>query len=107
VRASAAVDARTRLVLVSQVSFLTGQRLDLARCAELGRGRGAWLAVDATHALGVVPVPGDVCDFVVSSCYKWLLATHGVGIFAYNAERVGELAAATIGWAPGGPRRGV
>jgi cysteine desulfurase / selenocysteine lyase len=95
---AAAVDARTRLVLVSQVSYLTGQRLDLGRCAELARRRGAWLAVDATHALGVVPVPGDVCDFVVSSCYKWLLATHGVGIFAYSAERVGELAPATIGW---------
>ena len=97
-RLAAAVDRRTRLVLVSHVSYLTGQRLDLARCAELARRRGAWLAVDATHAMGVVPVPGDVCDFVVSSCYKWLLATHGVGIFAYSAERVGELAPATIGW---------
>lgn len=95
---AAAVDARTRLLLVSQVSFLTGQRLDLARCAELARRHGAWLTVDATHALGVVPVPGDVCDFVVSSCYKWLLATHGVGIFAYDPERVGELAPATLGW---------
>jgi selenocysteine lyase/cysteine desulfurase len=93
-----AVDARTRLILVSQVSFLTGQRLDLARCAELARSRGAWLAVDATHALGVVPVPGALCDFVVSSCYKWLLATHGVGIFAYDPARVGDLAPATLGW---------
>ena len=95
---AAAVDARTRLVLVSQVSFLTGQRLDLARCAELARSRGAWLAVDATHAFGVAPVRAELCDFVVSSCYKWLLATHGVGIFAYNAERVGELTPATLGW---------
>jgi cysteine desulfurase / selenocysteine lyase len=95
---AAAVDARTRLVLVSQVSFLTGQRLDLARCAELARSRGAWLAVDATHAFGVVPVPAGLCDFVVSSCYKWLLATHGVGLFAYDPERVGELTPATLGW---------
>jgi selenocysteine lyase/cysteine desulfurase len=93
-----AVDRRTRLVLVSQVSFLTGQRLDLARCAELARSRGAWLAVDATHALGVAPVPGQLCDFVVSSCYKWLLATHGVGIFAYDPARVGDLSPATLGW---------
>jgi cysteine desulfurase/selenocysteine lyase len=95
---AAAMDARTRLILVSQVSFLTGQRLDLARCAELARARGAWLAVDATHAFGVVPVPGGLCDFVVSSCYKWLLATHGIGIFAYDPARVGELAPATLGW---------
>lgn len=95
---AAAVDARTRLILVSQVSFLTGQRLDLARCAELARSRGAWLAVDATHAFGVVPVPTGLCDFVVSSCYKWLLATHGVAIFAYDPARVGELTPATLGW---------
>src|SRR5499426_1305366 len=92
------VDGRTRLVLVSQVSYLTGQRVDLARCAEIARRVGAWLAVDATHALGVAPVPGELSDFVVSSCYKWLLATHGVGIFAYDAARVGPLDPATVGW---------
>jgi len=54
--------------------------------------------VDATHALGVVPVPGELCDFVVSSCYKRLLATHGVGIFAYDPTRVGDIEPATMGW---------
>jgi selenocysteine lyase/cysteine desulfurase len=92
------VDSCTRLVLVSQVSYLTGQRVDLARCAEIARAAGAWLAVDATHALGVAPVPGELCDFVVSSCYKWLLATHGVGIFAYDPARVGDIEPATMGW---------
>ncbi|HEV8638742.1 MAG TPA: aminotransferase class V-fold PLP-dependent enzyme [Chloroflexota bacterium] len=95
---AAAVDERTRLVLVSQVSYLTGQRLDLAGCAEVARSVGAWLAVDATHALGVAPVDGTLCDFVVSACYKWLLATHGVGVFAYDPDRVGELAPHLIGW---------
>jgi selenocysteine lyase/cysteine desulfurase len=95
---AAAVDARTRLLLVSQVSYLTGQRLDLARCAEIARSRGAWLAVDATHALGVAPVDGGLCDFLVSACYKWLLATHGVGVFAYDPERVGAPEPWTIGW---------
>ena len=103
---AAQVDRRTRLLLVSQVSYLTGQRLDLARCAELARGAGARLAVDATHAAGVVPVPGALCDFLVSSCYKWLLATHGVGLFAYSARRVGELQPATVGWHSVGHRGG-
>jgi cysteine desulfurase / selenocysteine lyase len=103
---AAHVDRRTRLVLVSQVSYLTGQRLDLARCAEIARGVGARLAVDATHAAGVVPVPGALCDFVVSSCYKWLLATHGVGLFAYSARRVGDLVPATVGWHSVGRRGG-
>ena len=104
---AARVDRRTRLVLVSQVSYLTGQRLDLARCAEIAQGVGARLAVDATHAAGVVPVPGALCDFVVSSCYKWLLATHGVGLFAYSARRVGDLIPATVGWHSVGHRGGL
>jgi selenocysteine lyase/cysteine desulfurase len=103
---AARVDRRTRLVLVSQVSYLTGQRLDLARCADVAHAVGAWLAVDATHAAGVAPVPGALCDFVVSSCYKWLLATHGVGLFAYNARRVGPLAPHTVGWHSVGHRGG-
>src|SRR5262249_19656356 len=68
------------------------------RVAELARSRGALLAVDATHALGVVPVAGDLCDVVVSSCYKWLLATHGVGVFAYDPDRGGDLRPNGIGW---------
>jgi cysteine desulfurase/selenocysteine lyase len=103
---AALVDRRTRLILVSQVSYLTGQRLDLARCADIAHGVGARLAVDATHAAGVVPVPGGACDFVVSSCYKWLLATHGVGLFGYSARRVGELVPATVGWHSVGHRGG-
>ena len=103
---AAHVDRRTRLVLVSLVSYLTGQRLDLARCADIAHGVGARLAVDATHAAGVVPVPGGVCDFVVSSCYKWLLATHGVGLFGYSARRVGDLVPATVGWHSVGHRGG-
>jgi len=93
-----AVDSRTRLLLVSHVSYLTGQRLNLARCAEIARSHGAWLAVDATHSLGVAPVDAELCDFVVSACYKWLLATHGVGIFAYNPARVGVITPNIVGW---------
>lgn len=95
---AAAVDGRTRLILASQVSYLTGQRLDVARLAQMARDNGALLAIDATHALGVAPVPGELCDVVVSACYKWLLATHGVGVFAYNPERVGDLRPRVIGW---------
>ncbi len=95
---SEAINGRTRLIVASQVSYLTGQRLDLAALAALARQRGALLAVDATHALGVMPVDGTCCDFLVSSCYKWLLATHGVGIFACRPELVGGLVPASLGW---------
>jgi selenocysteine lyase/cysteine desulfurase len=94
----AAVDERTRLVAVSQVSYLTGQRLSLPALADVAWSVGARLLVDATHALGVVPVDANYCDFLVSSCYKWLLAAHGVGVFVWNRGRAPDLDTANLGW---------
>jgi selenocysteine lyase/cysteine desulfurase len=93
----AACDARTRLVYLSHVSFRTGQRADLERIAGGVHGAGARLLLDATHALGVVPVPGELCDFVVCSGYKWLLATH-MGILGWNRRRQPEFEPRGIGW---------
>lgn len=93
----AAVDARTRVLAVSHVSFYTGQCLDLERLAQ-ARAGGALLAVDATHASGVIPVPAGVTDVTMSSCYKWMLATHGVAP-CYVSERAEEhIAATSFGW---------
>lgn len=94
----AAVDRRTRLIAASHVSYLTGLRLDLAALREIADRYGARLAVDASHALGVVPVDGSLCDVVVSCGYKWMLGTHGVGVFCVNARRWPDLAPPWIGW---------
>ncbi len=93
-----AVDSRTRAIAVSHVSYLTGARQDLAALRALADRHGARLIVDASHAFGVVPVPGELCDVVVSCCYKWLLATHGIGVFYVNSNRWPELAPTAIGW---------
>ncbi|HLZ07785.1 MAG TPA: aminotransferase class V-fold PLP-dependent enzyme [Chloroflexota bacterium] len=94
----AVVDERTRVVAVSQVSFLTGQRISLPAMANIAWERGARLLVDATHALGAVSVDANHCDYLVSSCYKWLLASHGVGIFVWNRSRVPEILPTNVGW---------
>jgi selenocysteine lyase/cysteine desulfurase len=94
----AAADERTRLIAASQVSYLTGQRLDITRLCEIASAVNARLLIDATHALGVVPVDAGACDFLVSSCYKWLLAAHGVGVFVWNRDRVPDLEPASLGW---------
>jgi selenocysteine lyase/cysteine desulfurase len=99
----AAVDDRTRVLAVSQVSFYTGQCLDIEALASGLRrvgtiGREVLLAVDATHASGVVRVPAGVTDLCVSSSYKWMLATHGVApcyLSPRAEERVGD---SSFGW---------
>jgi len=94
----AAVDARTRLIAASHVSYLTGARLDLGDLREIADGVGARLVVDASHALGVVAVDGSCCDVVVSCAYKWMLGTHGIGVFYVNARRWPDLPPPWIGW---------
>jgi selenocysteine lyase/cysteine desulfurase len=93
-----AVDARTRVIAASHVSYLTGARHSLAALRAIADRVGARLVVDASHALGVVPVDGTLCDVVVACCYKWLLAVHGVGVFFVNGRRWPDLAPPWVGW---------
>ncbi len=93
-----AIDGRTRVLAVSQVSFYTGQCLNLHQLADEASRRGVLLAVDATHASGVVEVPAVLTDLCVSSSYKWMLATHGVAP-CYLSPKAENLTAATcFGW---------
>jgi selenocysteine lyase/cysteine desulfurase len=96
---AAAIDGRTRMLAVSQVSYLSGVRHDLEALRALADTVGARLLVDVSHALGVVPVHADLCDIAVSCCYKWILGAHGLGICVWNRRRWPDLAPAQVGWA--------
>ncbi len=95
---AAQIDSNTRLVLMSHVSMFTGQRIPLKELADAVHERGAALVLDATHAAGVVPVDASCADVVISSCYKWLLGTHGTAVFYWNRERLPDLATPFLGW---------
>ena len=96
-----ALDGRTRVVAVSDVSYFTGQRLPLKELSEMVHSHNALLSLDSTHAAGVVPVQASYADILVSSCYKWLLGTHGVAIFYWNRERLPDLEPPFLGWHSG------
>jgi cysteine desulfurase/selenocysteine lyase len=97
-----ACDKRTRMVYVSQVSYLTGQALDIAALSAALRKRAIPLLVDVSHALGVVPVDGRFTDFMVSAGYKWLLGTH-TGILAWNKSAWPDFNPLHIGWSSAAP----
>ncbi len=90
---------RTRLVSVSQVSYKTGTQLPyLSELSDAAHSVGALFCVDATQALGRVPVTVQGVDYLVASSYKWLLGTHGLGV-TYVAPAVREwLRPSTAGW---------
>jgi selenocysteine lyase/cysteine desulfurase len=93
-----AVDRRTRLLAVSQVSFYTGQNLDIPRLREGTEAKGTLFAVDATHASGVLPVRAELADLTVSSSYKWMLGTHGTAPCHVSHRMEAQTAETCFGW---------
>ena len=92
------IDEQTRVVAISHVSMFTGQRICLKSISQLVRSSNALLLVDATHSAGIVPVEGRYADILVSSCYKFLLGTHGAAIFYINRERLPDFEPPFLGW---------
>ena len=100
-----AVDDRTRVLALSHVSYLTGERHDLAAYSKIARDTGALFVVDSSHALGAVPVLAPLADFVFSCCYKWVLGIQGTAIAYWNRSRVPDWRPRMTGWHSVSPRR--
>lgn len=108
------IDARTRAIVVSHVTWAAGVRMDLAALAGICRPRGIRLIVDAVQAVGVLDV--DVrqlgVDLLACGGHKALLAVTGTGLLYCRRELVPELrpayaarASMVPGASPAGPPR--
>jgi cysteine desulfurase / selenocysteine lyase len=92
------IDERTRLVLVSHVSYRSGYRIDLQSVADCAHASGARLLVDSAQSLGAMPINLDGVDFLAGCTFKWLLGAHGMGLLYVRAELTDELRPLGIGW---------
>jgi selenocysteine lyase/cysteine desulfurase len=95
---AAAVDARTRLIAVSHVSYLTGERYDLTALRAIADRVGALLVVDHTQAAGYLPIDPRLADFAFAATYKWQLGMTGTAIAHWNRARQPGWAPSTAGW---------
>jgi selenocysteine lyase/cysteine desulfurase len=95
---AAQVDARTRMIVVSAVSYLNAQRPDVLALRRVADGVGALLVVDFTQGAGWMPIDASVADFAFSACYKWMLGTTGVAIAYWNRARQPGWSPASAGW---------
>lgn len=94
-----AIGPVTRVVVLSQVSYRTGTNmLDLPVIAAEARRQGALVCVDATQAMGRVPVTMEGVDFLAASSYKWLLGVHGAAIVCLGEELRERIRPAVAGW---------
>ena len=95
-----AIDERTRLVSISYVLFRSAYIMDVEAICRRAHDVGALVALDAFHAVGVIPVDVKRCgaDFLTGGVLKWLCGGPG-GCFLYVAPAVRDtLAPALTGW---------
>ena len=82
-----AMDRSTKVVAVSPCHWTNGTRIDLEVVKRRCRDLGSVLVVDASQALGAMPISlSDLQpDFLVAAGYKWLLCPYGFALL-YVAE---------------------
>ncbi|WP_168563981.1 aminotransferase class V-fold PLP-dependent enzyme [Crateriforma spongiae] len=91
-----AVEPRTRLVVVSHVSNVTGAVQDISTVADSLSGRDALFLVDAAQSLGWVPVDVQVgIDLLAAPCHKALGGPAGTAML-YCAPAVQAQLNATV-----------
>jgi selenocysteine lyase/cysteine desulfurase len=96
-----AIDQRTTAVAYSAVQSATGEVTDLARVSAAAKAYGALTIVDATQAVGWLPVDARHADVLTCAAYKWLMSPRGSAFMVIDpalADRVRPLAA---GWFSG------
>lgn len=76
------VDARTRVICLSHVSFHAGQRHDIADIGRFCKARGIYLVVDAMQSVGVLPIDVQAMHISVlaAGTHKGLLVPQGLGV---------------------------
>lgn len=94
------LDASTRLVQTSLVSFFNGFRLDWQPFVDTVRARApqALITVDVTQAAGRIPLHLEGADMIFSSTHKWLLGPHGGCIVGIPEQSSGRIATRAGGW---------
>jgi len=99
-RLLAAIDERTRLVVVSHVLFSSSFLIDAEEVARRCRAVGALLVLDVYQSAGVVPLAlADWgVDAAVGGSVKWLCGGPGAGFLYVRPELAPTLAPAVTGW---------
>lgn len=87
---SRGINSRTKLILVSQVIFMTGQINPVNEIVKLGRKHGIPVIVDGAHAFAQFPFKhADLdCDYYGTSLHKWLMAPIGTGMLYVKKEKI-------------------
>jgi selenocysteine lyase/cysteine desulfurase len=92
------VDARTRLVALSSVHYLSGWRLDIASVGRYLHQRGVLFCLDGIQSFGALRTPLDQVDFAAADAHKWLLGPLGIALLFVRRQHWDRLRPVLVGW---------
>ena len=86
------IDARTRAISLSHVTFHAGHRFDVESIGKLARQKGIYLIVDAMQSIGVLPINAtdSGASIIAFGCHKGLYVPQGLGVL-YVRKELAEL----------------
>lgn len=84
------IGPRSRMIVVSHVSYSTGALLPVAEIGKLARENGLTLVVDGAQSVGAIPVDAGAAgaDFYSIPGQKWLCGPQDVGALWVSVERL-------------------
>ncbi|HEX4808071.1 MAG TPA: aminotransferase class V-fold PLP-dependent enzyme [Bryobacteraceae bacterium] len=95
-----AIDERTCIVPVTQVSFLNGNRADAVAIGRLAHERGAFVLLDGYQDCGTRPLDVKALnvDFFVTGTLKYLLGPPGLAFLYVKRELIESLTPTVTSW---------
>ncbi|MFD4632942.1 aminotransferase class V-fold PLP-dependent enzyme [Streptomyces sp. NPDC058284] len=93
-----AVTPTTALVSFSAVQSADGRTADLPAVRAAAAAHGARTLLDATQAVGWLPLDADAYDYTLTGAFKWLLCPRGVSFLTVREEVQDSLVPLHGGW---------
>ena len=92
------IDSDVDVVAFSAVQMATGEVADLESIAIAASEHDVMTVVDATQAVGWLPLDGSHFDVVVAHAYKWMMSPRGTAFMAIRPERLDAVVPHAAGW---------
>ena len=83
-----AVTPRTRVIVVSHITYISGLLTPVKELSEMAHRRGLLISVDGAHPSGMIQLDfHDIgCDHYAAAGQKWLLAGTGTGLAYFSQD---------------------
>ena len=91
----------TALVAISLVQSADGRVADVTAIRAAAARHGARTLMDATQAVGWLPVNAGDFDYVICGAFKWLMCPRGVSFLTVTEAAAAELPPIFAGWSAG------